>query len=126
MSVYQVLVCRGPYCGSQCGSQHLHGALERLIRDRGFGERALLGWQSCFGRCSRGPNILVRPRPTGVLPLFTESLPMVGPGTALYNRMTEPELPRLLDEHVREGRPCRDLMNRDPFVPLPPGAQRDP
>src|SRR5258708_2107815 len=122
---YQVVVCRGPYCGSQCGSQSLHAELGRLLRARGLEARVTVAWQSCFGRCARGPNVLVRPKPER-MPLIAESLPIVGPGVALYNTVKEHELPRLLDEHVALGHPCRDLMNRDPYVPLPPGATRVP
>ncbi len=118
---YQVYVCRGPYCGKQCGSATLEVELRRLVSAHGLTE-VTLHTQACFGRCSRGPNLLVRPRRTGPAPLVAESLPLVGRGVGFYNVVQPAELERIVREHLVAGAPCRDLMNRDPYVPArPPG-----
>jgi NADP-reducing hydrogenase subunit HndC len=111
----EVLVCRGPYCGNQCGSRRLHDHLATLLDQRGLGQRVSLGWQSCFGRCSRGPNILVRP-------LGSAAVASYGPGVVLYNQMRLEELPEVVDQHLLAGRPCTAFMNRDPYVHRPAGV----
>ena len=124
---YQVYVCRGPYCGKQCGSATLEGEIRRLVLAEGLSDQVTVQTQACFGRCSRGPNLLVRPRRTGPAPLFAESLPLVGRGVGFYNVVQPSELERIVREHLVGGTPCRDLMNRDPHVPgRPPGLPELP
>jgi (2Fe-2S) ferredoxin len=76
-------------------------------------------WQSCFGRCTQGPNTLVReivardpgsPAPSrfvfAALPSGRRTL------TALYNRLTTDDACALVDEHVIGGKIVRRLIER--------------
>jgi (2Fe-2S) ferredoxin len=111
---YRIVVCRGPECGDKRGSSALHAELLRLIAQRGIGPRCELEWQSCFGRCQSGPNIMVRAiskEDAGPL-RFTVLLPSASGDSVLYNGVRLEELPRILDDHVFGGRPVRALLAR--------------
>ena len=111
---YRIVVCRGPECGDKRGSSALHAELGRLIAARGLTARCELEWQSCFGRCQSGPNIMVRlidKDDKGPL-RFTVLLPSASGDSVLYNGVRMEELPRILDDHVVGGRPVRALLVR--------------
>jgi (2Fe-2S) ferredoxin len=111
---YRIIVCRGPECGDKRGSAALYGELARLIKEKDLQSRVELEWQSCFGRCQSGPNIMVRLRtPADDGPLrFTVLLPMANGEAVLYQGMRIEELARLLDDHVKGGQPVRALLRR--------------
>jgi (2Fe-2S) ferredoxin len=103
---YQILVCRGPDCGDRLNSAELHAAFqhELTICDLG-GNEATLGLYSCFGRCRKGPNVLVRemrPNESARTILF---MPTAGAGAFLYLAVKPAEARRILEEHVAAGRP---------------------
>ncbi len=54
-----VMVCRGPTCGERRNSGELYARLEALVAARGLAGQVTLGWETCFGHCIRGPNVLV-------------------------------------------------------------------
>jgi (2Fe-2S) ferredoxin len=116
---YRVVVCRGPECGEKRGSALLYAELERLVRARGLAPRVELEWQSCFGRCQSGPNVLVRvvnaadngPRRFSVL------LPTTGGDSVLYNAVRLEEIAQILEHHILGGRPIRAMLNRKPKEP---------
>jgi hypothetical protein len=62
---FRILVCRGPECGDRRGSATIHAAFVHELAAQGVGERCELAVQSCFGRCTQGPNVLVRELPVG-------------------------------------------------------------
>jgi (2Fe-2S) ferredoxin len=74
-----------------------------------------VSWQSCFGRCTQGPNVLVRE----VVP---ETGPQIGSGfatapgprgvTALYNRMDGVRVERVVVQHVVGGQIVREFIER--------------
>ena len=109
---YQILVCRGPECGPKRGSAAIYAALERALADRGITTGVDLGWQSCFGRCTRGPNCLVRETTGQPQPRRTfAQLPRRRSGpSALYNGVTVDDAAEIVDEHVRGGRIVRRLL----------------
>ena len=116
MKRYRIVVCRGPECGDRRDSASLHTALASLCRQRGLEGRVELGWQSCFGRCRQGPNVLVRP----IMPHERSSLlaapPLFGPGAALYNGVGPGDLLRILEQHVEQGTILRDKILRPESV----------
>lgn len=124
---FKVIVCRGPECGDRRGSKLIHTELGELVRRRGLGERVRMEWQSCFGRCTQGPNVLVR-EVGGDEPRFALAQAPGGRGrlTALYNRVTVANAARLIDGHVLGERIQRDLIERPaglqstPAEPAPP------
>ena len=114
---YKIIVCRGPECGERLGSSLIYAAFHEGLRLRGVEERAELGWQSCFGRCRQGPNVLVRPIAPGEGRFLVAAPPMAGPGAAFYSGVTPSDALRIIDEHVISGRPIRALMKRPEDTP---------
>jgi len=113
---YRVIVCRGPECGERRGSAALYAELERQIELNGLAGRVELDWQSCFGRCQSGPNIMVREaseHDAGPA-RFTVLLPTNTGEAVLYNAVRIEELGRILRDHVVGGRPIRAMMGRKP------------
>jgi (2Fe-2S) ferredoxin len=109
---YKIIVCRGPECGERLGSSAIYAAFHEGLRLRGLQDRAELGWQSCFGRCRQGPNVLVRPIFPGEGRFLVAAVPMAGPGSALYSGVTPADALHIIDEHIVAGRPIRALVKR--------------
>jgi (2Fe-2S) ferredoxin len=124
---FRIVVCRGPECGDKRDSQAVHAAFVREIAAAGVGDRCQLEWQSCFGRCSQGPNVLVREVPVEALakPRFTLADLPVGRGggprlaTALYNHMAPVNAADVVASHVLRGQVVHRLIER---IPLAAGA----
>jgi (2Fe-2S) ferredoxin len=118
---YRIVVCRGPECGDKRNSAALHKELEREIAARGLGPRCELGWQSCFGRCRHGPNVLVRLAPSeherssflGAI----ATLPTGGQNAALYNGLIPSDVPKIIESHVVNGSIVRELVLRPDAPP---------
>jgi (2Fe-2S) ferredoxin len=113
---YRIVVCRGPECGDRRDSATLYAELARLIAARNLVGRVELEWQSCFGRCQSGPNILVRlVTAADESPLrMSVLLPSANGDAVLYNDVRLEELARILEDHVIGGRPVRAMINRKP------------
>ncbi len=109
---FRILVCRGPECGDKRGSSVIHGAFVRALAAAGVGDRCELDSQSCFGRCSQGPNALVRELPTGPVAPPRFALADLPPGrgggprlaTALYSRLDSTKVEAIVAGHVVGGR----------------------
>jgi (2Fe-2S) ferredoxin len=107
-----VVVCRGPTCGERRGSAALYAHLEGLVASRGLGERVTLAWETCFGHCLRGPNVLVYDTDE-----VREWHGQVGIGalassSVLYNHVTTDDLERVVDKHLAGGMVVRPFLNR--------------
>jgi len=113
---YRVIVCRGPECGDRRGSADLHAELGRQIERLGLSSRVELDWQSCFGRCQSGPNIMVREVSANDTSPFRFSvlLPTNTGEVVLYNAVRIEELGRILYDHIVGGRPIRAMIGRRP------------
>lgn len=93
------------------------------------GETTELVWQSCFGRCTQGPNVLVRE----ILTLEPGALGSSGlatlPGprgiTALYNRVDATRVDRIVGEHVVHARIVREFIERPGIQISEPVASKD-
>lgn len=111
---FTILVCRGPECGDKRDSATLYDAFEAALRERDTGCKIELGRHSCFGRCRRGPNVLVRE----ILP--TESMAMVrlmptaGGRAVVYHGVKPDEAGEVIDEHIVHGRRLQHLIDRRP------------
>lgn len=86
----------------------MHDALAAALGARGLGEYVTLSWQSCFGRCTHGPNVLVQevapPRP-GERVFILATLPLGRAGrSALYSGVTPADAAAIVDEHVLADR----------------------
>lgn len=113
---FRIVVCRGPECGDRRDSQAVHAAFESAIAAAGVGARCELAWQSCFGRCSQGPNVLVREvLATAPIRVGLADLPSrLGGGprtaTALYNRVAPVHATEIVATHVERGIVLRHLI----------------
>jgi len=116
---YRIVICRGPECGDRRGSAILYEVFRSTLEACHARENAEIMWQSCFGRCTQGPNVLVR---EVVDPGSTRGAPTLGTGfatppgprgtTALYNHVDPSRVERIVAEHVVEGRIARELVER--------------
>jgi (2Fe-2S) ferredoxin len=126
---FKILICRGPECGDRHGSAALHQVFRSVLELHGAGQHTELMWQSCFGRCTQGPNILVREI------LTTDRMPALGSGfatlpgprgaTALYNRMDTQRVAHVVAEHVMAGRIVREYVERPGIHPNEPVRTKD-
>jgi (2Fe-2S) ferredoxin len=121
---YKIVICRGPECGDRRGSAVLHDVFGAVLESHGAREHTELVWQSCFGRCTQGPNVLVREI------LTTEAMPALGSGfatlpgprgaTALYNRMDTHRVANVVAKHVMGGQIVREYVERPGIHPNEP------
>lgn len=120
---FKVIVCRGPECGDRRGSQALQAAFAAELAARCLSDDppdVTLETQSCFGRCSLGPNVLVREIPPGEDAPRKQFATLPGPRgvTALYNQTTLERVPRIVEAHIMGHRIVREFIAQ----PGPPGA----
>jgi (2Fe-2S) ferredoxin len=125
---FKIVICRGPECGDRHGSAALHEVFHAALSAHGAQEHTELVWQSCFGRCTQGPNVLVREILTG------DAAPALGSGfatlpgprgtTALYNRVDRQRVVQVVAEHVMGGRIVREYIERPGIHPSDPVAVR--
>lgn len=97
MSPYarHVLVCTGPYCASEAEALHLYRLLSRKLKDLGDYANPLRvkrSITSCLGVCIGGPLLAVYPE--GIW----------------YHHVDEAALDRIIEEHLRHGRPVEELI----------------
>lgn len=124
---FRIVICRGPECGDRRNSASLHDAFVAAVETNGVRATTEITWQSCFGRCTQGPNVLVRelvdPAPGGPT-LGTGFATLPGPRgvTALYNRIDATKAVRIVLEHVRQGEIVRDFIERPGIHPHDPVA----
>jgi (2Fe-2S) ferredoxin len=130
---YKIVICRGPECGDRRGSAALHESFHGALERAGARVATELVWQSCFGRCTQGPNVLVReivatePRMLGGSGFAT--LPGPRGVTALYNRVDPERADRIVGEHVTCGQIVREYIERPgihPNEPRPPAPPPTP
>jgi (2Fe-2S) ferredoxin len=120
---FKIVICRGPECGDRRASSELHEVFQSALAANAARERTELVWQSCFGRCTQGPNVLVRE-------VTNEASPAIGTGfatapgprgaTALYNRMERSKVERVVVEHVIGGQIVREFVERPGILPSHP------
>ncbi len=91
------------------------------LEANGARDLAELSWQSCYGRCTQGPNVLVREivatPPGAILGSGFATLPGPRGATALYNRVDSARAIRIVVEHVLGGQIVRDLVERPGYFP---------
>jgi (2Fe-2S) ferredoxin len=112
---FKIVICRGPECGDRRASAELHEIFESALAAHEARGRVELVWQSCFGRCTQGPNVLVREMTNDAAPVLgTGFATMPGPrgATALYNRMDRSKVERVVKEHVVGGQIVREFVER--------------
>jgi (2Fe-2S) ferredoxin len=116
LRTYQIRVCRGPECGDRRGSRQIYDALRAQLEARGLAGKAELGWQSCFGRCSQGPNLLVRDvTPEGSSPDGSGAASPLRV-TALYNAVDVVHVEEVVTEHIGRDVVVRALVRRPALI----------
>lgn len=125
---FKIVICRGPDCGDRRGSATLHGTFQSLLDVHGASAHAELAWQSCFGRCTQGPNVLVREiltaDPAPALGSGFATVPGPRGATALYNRVDSQRAAHVVAEHVMGGQIVREYVERPGIHPSDPVAVR--
>jgi (2Fe-2S) ferredoxin len=112
---FRILVCRGPECGERRGSASIRSAFDVALTERPPADVEVeIGWQSCFGRCTQGPNVLVQavaePRP-GERQFLLATMPRGRGGrSALYNHVTPPDAVEIVEQHIASDRPVSRLI----------------
>ena len=116
------MICRGPECGDRRGSAQLHDVFRSSLEANAARHHTELVWQSCFGRCTQGPNVLVREILTGAPSIGTGFATAPGPRgtTALYNRIDSARAQRIVTQHVLTGQIVREFVERPGIHPLDP------
>ena len=119
---YRILVCRGPECGDRRNSRAVYDAFRAQLEAHGLTEACELGWQSCFGRCTQGPNCLVREIVPQAAPSRFMFATLPGPrgATALYNRIDPVKVAEVVTEHVARGVVVRRFI--EPPQPVVPAS----
>jgi (2Fe-2S) ferredoxin len=112
---YQILVCRGPECGDKRHSADVHASLVRELRAVPLnGNEAVLDLYSCFGKCKKGVNVLVREMRPGENTRMLLMMPTASAGAFLYHAVQPAEARRIVEEHVASGRPLVEWTRRVP------------
>lgn len=113
---FKIVICRGPECGDRRGSAVLHDAFRNVLEAHGAREHTELVWQSCFGRCTQGPNVLVREiittGPVATLGSGFATLPGPRGATALYNHVDTQRVEHVVADHVVGGQIVREYVER--------------
>jgi (2Fe-2S) ferredoxin len=124
-SRFNILICRGPECGDKRDSATLFDAFERAVEQATDLPPTEVGRFSCFGRCRRGPNILVREVLPNENAMLLRLMPTAGPRAVLYHGVRVDEVPLILEEHLRKGRRLDELIARNaPTVLVPPPTDK--
>ena len=125
---FKIVICRGPECGDHRGSSGLHEVFRSALESQVARENVELVWQSCFGRCTQGPNVLVRElvdaAPGALVGGGFATLPGPRGATALYNRVDSERATRVVAEHVVGGQIVREYVERPGIHPNDPVASR--
>lgn len=111
-SRFKILVCRGPECGDKRFSKDVHAEFVRVVRGRELAGRIVLDWQTCFGRCRVGPNVMIRKMRPGEDPLLEAIVPRLGCEATLYNGVSPRDVGRIIEEHVGRGAILQDLIRK--------------
>ncbi|MEW6685734.1 MAG: NADH-quinone oxidoreductase subunit NuoF [Candidatus Edwardsbacteria bacterium] len=101
-----LLVCAGTGCVS-CGAFKLKEAFEKEITRQNLQNEVLVITTGCNGFCERGPIVMVQP--DGIF----------------YQRLTEADIPFLVEEHLLKGRPVKKFMYVPPEVAEPIPKMKD-
>jgi NADH:ubiquinone oxidoreductase subunit F (NADH-binding)/(2Fe-2S) ferredoxin/NAD-dependent dihydropyrimidine dehydrogenase PreA subunit len=85
-----MILCDGTACINS-GSRKLAAALQEQLAQHGLTDKATIGLSGCLGMCDKGPILVVNP------------------GYTIYGRVTEDDIPEIVEEHLVHGRPLARL-----------------
>jgi len=92
-----LMVCAGTGCVS-CGSLQVRERLETELKNRGLSEEVKVVATGCNGFCAEGPIMVVYPE--GIF----------------YKKLTQEDIPFLVEEHLLKGRPVEKFLYTGPMV----------
>ncbi len=90
-----IFLCSGRYCDPHRQATKLYSRLPKLLGAMGRyenPERIKRGLSPCLGVCTNGPLLVVYPEGTW------------------YHSVDEPLLERIVDEHLRDGKPVEEAI----------------
>ncbi|MBQ6530242.1 MAG: NAD(P)H-dependent oxidoreductase subunit E, partial [Clostridia bacterium] len=87
----RVHVCGGTGCTSS-GSPRLIAKLEEEIKKNGLENEVEIVKTGCFGLCALGPIMIVHPE------------------NSFYSMVKEEDIPRIVEEHLKNGNPVKELL----------------
>lgn len=100
----QLFVCTyGAWCKLD-GADEIRGALKGAAHDAGLGSEIRVTKSGCFGQCGHGP------------------MAVMWPENVWYCGLTMADVPELVEEHVKHGRPVERLR----YHPEKPGSNKTP
>ena len=89
-----ILICGGTGCTSS-RSTAIADKMREELKANGLDKEINVILTGCFGLCALGPIMIVYPE------------------GAFYSRMTEENVPRVVKEHLIEGKVCTDLLYKE-------------
>ena len=95
-----LMVCAGTGCVAN-QSYQIKTALEKEIKKRGLEQEVQVVATGCNGFCAEGPLLVLQP------------------GGIFYCKLTEKDIPLLVEEHLLKGRPVQKLMYIPPETKAP-------
>ncbi|MCU0915447.1 MAG: NADH-quinone oxidoreductase subunit NuoF [Planctomycetes bacterium] len=87
---YRIILCDGTACINS-GARALATALREQLERHGLTEQVTIGLSGCLGMCDKGPILVVNP------------------GYTIYGRVTEKDIPEIVQEHLVKGQPIARL-----------------
>jgi (2Fe-2S) ferredoxin len=112
---FTILVCRGPECGEKRHSANVHAQLRQELAACPLdGIEVNLDLFSCFGKCKKGVNVLVREVVPTDNPALLRLMPSAGSGgrAVIYHGVEPRETRRILEEHILGGRRIVEFVER--------------
>jgi NADH:ubiquinone oxidoreductase subunit F (NADH-binding)/(2Fe-2S) ferredoxin/NAD-dependent dihydropyrimidine dehydrogenase PreA subunit len=108
MSAYraELFVCGGKAC-HESRSHHLKEVLEEELLRKGLNHEIRVTESECNGYCAQGPVLRVEP------------------GSILYQKVREDDIPKLVEEHLIKGQPVKRLFLKPPSPPESIPAMED-
>lgn len=91
---FHLLICAGTACVS-CGSLKVRDALENELAARNLSHEAKVIVTGCNGFCAEGPIMVVYPE--GIF----------------YRKLKPEDVPRIVAEHLQDGKPVAEFFYRD-------------
>jgi (2Fe-2S) ferredoxin len=105
MNLYKIAVCAGPNCSARF-SADVKKRFEQLVAKKNLGANVIVGDGGCYGRCTRGPNVLI----IGPIPREDESnyrrfkvVPNPKVAKQMYNGVSPNDCDELVESHCVRG-----------------------
>ncbi len=115
---FHVLVCKGPECGDKRDADSVYAAFVTALASCPLGANsAQIERYSCFGRCQKGPNVLIREVRPGEVTRMLMLMPTAAPAAFLYHGVRPADAARIVAEHIAAGRPIVMMTHRAPVEP---------